>query len=98
MTSHFICVFLWLGNGSPQLSAPQGPVVEGPAHGSSGKDEPVPGAQGSEWGREGSEAAPVRPNWLTGPVILLSLCSLAEASLQLPFANCFRIWFGRETR
>lgn len=45
VTSDFIRLFLWPGNRSPQLSALQVPVAEGPAHRSSSKDETFPHAQ-----------------------------------------------------
>lgn len=45
VTSDFICLCLWLGNRSLQLSALQVPVAEGPAHHSSCKDETASGAQ-----------------------------------------------------
>lgn len=85
VTSDFICLFLWLGNRSLQLSARQGPVAEGPAHRSRSKDEPAQRPE-ERAGQGGSAAASSRADGLAGPVILLPLRSLAEATPQLPFA------------
>ena len=80
VTRDCLCLFSWLGNGLSSFQHARVLWLR-PAHCSRGRDEAVPGAWVQERG-----AAPSRPAWPTGPV---TICSLAEASLQLPFCRLF---------
>lgn len=95
VTSDFVCLFLWLGNRSLQLSALLVPVEEGPAHCSSGEDGTTPGTQMSKWGSGLGLGLGQLLRARTGPLAQLLFYLFARwlrPHFSSFFANCLIIW------